>query len=115
MILNINLRSSDDKATAEKIEVERIGMRYLNIPLERLGKPSDKQIKQILSLINEQENQPVFIHCHKGQDRTGTVIAIYRITNDKWSSEEAVSEAEKYGMKFWQLGMKNYIKDYAKR
>lgn len=111
----INLRASDDKAVKEKIEVEKVGMRYFNIPLERLGKPSDEQIDEILSIINAKENQPVFIHCHKGQDRTGTVIAIYRITHDQWTVEDALREAEKYGMKFWQLGMKDYIREYTRQ
>lgn len=111
----INLRASDDKAVKEKIEAEKVGMRYFNIPLERLGKPSDDQIDEILSIINAKENQPVFIHCHKGQDRTGTVIAIYRITHDQWTAEDALREAEKYGMKFWQLGMKDYIREYSRQ
>ena len=111
----INLRASDKNARAEEAEAKVLGLRYFNIPLERLGKPTDAEIDQILSIINARDNQPVFVHCMKGQDRTGTVIAIYRIKHDGWTSEEAVREAEKYGMKFWQLGMKDYIRDYAKQ
>jgi protein tyrosine/serine phosphatase len=50
--------------------------------------------------------------CAKGQDRTGTVLAVYRITHDGWTSEQAKQEANRYGMKFWQRGMKDYISDY---
>jgi protein tyrosine/serine phosphatase len=69
----------------------------------------------LLSLINAPENQPIFVHCRRGSDRTGTVIAIYRIDHDGWSSEQAKTEAKRYGMGFWVVGMKDYISDYYRR
>ncbi|MFN2514172.1 MAG: tyrosine-protein phosphatase [Pyrinomonadaceae bacterium] len=80
-----------------------------------MGGPSDNDIDQVLATLNDAENQPVLVHCHKGADRTGVVIAIYRITHDGWTSEQAKAEANRYGMKPWQLGMKNYIDDYYQR
>jgi protein tyrosine/serine phosphatase len=108
----VNLRDDDERARAEGQEAETAGLRYFNVPFGRLGRPTDEQVERVLSLINAPENGIVFVHCARGEDRTGTVIAIYRINLDGWTGEQATSEAIRYGMKFWQRGMKDYIHDY---
>lgn len=108
----VNLRDDDDREAQEEFDVEQAGLRYFNIPLGRLGRPDDKEIEQVLSIINNPENQPVFIHCAQGSDRTGVVIAIYRISQDGWTGEQAKTEAKRYGLKPWQLRKKDYISDY---
>ena len=111
----VNLRDDDSRAQEEEADARSAGLRYFNIPLGRLGRPDDKDIEQVLATINDPENQPVLVHCKKGADRTGVVIAIYRITHDGWTSQQAKAEANRYGMKPWQLGKKDYIRDSYKR
>ena len=112
----INLRDDDNREDAEEREVKSLGMRYFNVPLNDLfGNPSDEQMSRLLSLINAPENQPIFVHCRRGSDRTGTVIAIYRIDHDGWSSEQAKTEAKRYGMGFWVVGMLDYLSDFYRR
>jgi tyrosine-protein phosphatase SIW14 len=111
----VNLRDDDDRARSEEAEAAADGFRYFNRPLGRYGKPSDEQVAEILSIINAPENQPVFVHCHRGSDRTGTVIAIYRIEHDGWTSEQAKEEAKRFGLGFWQVQMKDYLSDYYRR
>jgi tyrosine-protein phosphatase SIW14 len=111
----ISLRDDDERARAEKAEAESMGFRYFNIPFASFDRPSDKAVDEVLKLIDTQENSPLFIHCKRGSDRTGTVIAIYRIEHDRWDSEKAKAEAKRYGMGFWQVGMKDYIHDYYDR
>ena len=108
----INLRGEDDGTRAEKKEAEALGLRYFSVPLPGLSRPSDEQVERVLKLINDTENQPVFVHCNHGQDRTGVIIAVYRITHDGWTSEQAKAEAKRYGMSWVQVGMKDYISDY---
>lgn len=109
----INLRGDDERAHTEGEAVELAGMRYFHVPFKRLGAPTDEQIARVLALINEAANGKVFVHCQRGADRTGTVIAIYHITHDNWTNKQAQHEADKRGMRFWQRGMKNYISDYG--
>jgi hypothetical protein len=51
----------------------------------------------------------VFVHCKEGKDRTGTVVACYRIVADGWGNRKALSEAKSLGMHWYALGMKSYI------
>ena len=108
----VNLREDDERAAKEADEAQAAGMRYFNIPFKRMGRPTDSQVEQVLSIIEAPENGVVFVHCHLGEDRTGTVIAIYRMVHDGWTDQNAIKEAVHYGMNFWQRGMKDYISDY---
>ncbi len=108
----INLRDDDERADIEGREATAAGLRYFNIPVGRFGRPEDAEIDQVLALISASENGTVFIHCAHGADRTGVVVAVYRISQDGWTGEQARKEATRYGMKFWQRGMKDYIIDY---
>ena len=111
----VNLRGRGEGVRKEEAEARAVGLRFFSVPLDRMGSPDDAEIDQVLSIIDSAENQPVFVHCKQGVDRTGMVIAIYRITHDGWSSEQAKAEANRYGMHPWERGMKNYIRDYYER
>jgi protein tyrosine/serine phosphatase len=111
----INLRDADTKAEVEEEDVLSAGLQYFNVPFARWGRPEDRDMAQVLSIINDPANQPVFVHCQHGADRTGVVIAVYRVSHDGWTSHRARDEAKRFGLKPWQLGMKDYIQDYEKR
>ena len=108
----INLRDADEHARAEGVEARGAGLRYYNVPMGRLGRPSDAEVERVLRLIDAPENQPVFVHCHRGADRTGLVVAVYRMAHDGWTAERAQAEANRFGMRRWQIGKKDYINDY---
>ena len=111
----INLRDDDERASAEEREARAAGLRYFNVSMAGHAKPTDEQVERVLSIINAPENQPVFVHCKRGADRTGTIIAAYRISHDKWTSGRAKEEANRYGMRWTQFEMKDYITDYYRR
>ena len=110
----INLRGEDERTRDEEAEAKAAGLRYFSVPLPGFGRPSDEQVNRVLAIINESQNWPVFVHCHHGEDRTGTIIAVYRISHDGWSAKQARKEAKHYGMSRFQFKMKDYINDYAR-
>lgn len=111
----VNLRREDDRTRAEAAAAQASGLRYFNIPMPGTSKPTDEQISRVLAIINSPANQPVFVHCKRGADRSGTVIACYRILKDGWTASQAKKEAEHYGMYWTEFGMKDYIEDFYKR
>jgi protein tyrosine phosphatase (PTP) superfamily phosphohydrolase (DUF442 family) len=111
----VDLRRAGDRARAKEREAHALGLRYYNVPLKWYGRPKDEQVKRVLEIINAPENQPVFVHCAHGVDRTGLIVAVYRIAQDGWTSAQAKREAKRFGMHWWKFGLKNYIRDYYKR
>ncbi|HVE57852.1 MAG TPA: tyrosine-protein phosphatase [Pyrinomonadaceae bacterium] len=108
----IDLRGADERAKREETWARSAGLKFINVPLNNWFGPPDEKIAEIEKLINAPENQPVFVHCQRGADRTGTVIAVYRITNEDWTAQRAEEEAKKFGFGWWQFWMKDYINDY---
>jgi protein tyrosine/serine phosphatase len=111
----INLRGEDEMARREQKEAESANLRYFNVSLPGLGAPSDEQVARVMALIDNPENQPVFIHCKRGSDRTGTIVALYRISHEGWTAQRAVAEAKTHGMSWIEFGMRSYIKNYYKQ
>lgn len=108
----IDLREADSLAWQEKKFVEGAGMRFVNIPMKGMHKPSPEQISRALALLNDSTAGPVFVHCHQGVDRTGTVVACYRISHDHWDNRRALQEARALGMGWMQKAMHHYILNY---
>jgi protein tyrosine phosphatase (PTP) superfamily phosphohydrolase (DUF442 family) len=108
----LDLRDNDGRAKREESWARAAGLNFINIPLSNIFGPKDAKIDEILKQIDLADNQPVFVHCKRGSDRTGTVIAVYRITHDSWTGDQATAEAKKFGLGWWQFWMKDYIEDY---
>lgn len=110
----IDLREVGEHSQAgEEAIVRAQGMRYLSIPLKKMGTPSTETISRLLGLLNDSTVGPVFVHCKRGADRTGAVIACYRISHDSWSAAQALSEARDDGMSAFQRALKHYVKQFA--
>jgi protein tyrosine/serine phosphatase len=108
----IDLRETGHRATTEKKLVEAAGMKYVNIPLNGHAAPSEEQVTRLLALLNDKTDGPVFVHCRRGADRTGTIIACYRISHDHWNNEKALGEAKANGMSWTEIAMKHYVLGY---
>ena len=107
----IDLRRTDEHSTTDEAQaVTAAGMKYVNVPMKGVVAPTDEQIHQVLALLDS--NEPVFVHCHRGSDRTGAVIACYRIAHDGWSSKQALNEAKSFGMRWTQMGLKRYVESF---
>ena len=109
----IDLRLPNEGLRGEPAEAAANGISYTNVPLRGMGRPTDDQVRQVLGLI-EKLPGPVFIHCKHGCDRTGTIIACYRIQHDQWSTANALKEAARYGISWFERGMRSYVLGFGK-
>ena len=73
----------------------------------------DEDVVAFLKIVRNTNNLPVFVHCQRGADRTGTVCAMYRIVICGWTKEAAIQEMKEGGFHF-NTGWQNLI-DYINR
>ena len=108
----VDLRGGGGRSSQEKRSVEAAGMRYINIPMNGHAAPTEQQVSRLLSLLNNSGGAPVFVHCRRGADRTGTIVACYRIAHDHWDNQKALGEAKANGMSWTEMAMKHYVLAY---
>lgn len=116
----INLRMEPDQIrTDEKRIVEELGMKYVSIPVEdgnfftRSRTIPDDAIRTFFRILDDEEHGSVFVHCHRGADRTGALVAFYRIGRQGWDAERAAKEARDIGMRSWYKGLQKQIRDFT--
>jgi tyrosine-protein phosphatase SIW14 len=96
---------------AETAPVERerhwaaaAGIDFEHVPLGPLGAPRADRFDAALAVLTDPNRRPVFVHCHAGVDRTGFVVAAYRVKVEGWTPEQAYEEMVRLGFHsslFW--------------
>ena len=94
----LNLRNFHDDSKA----AEGTKMKLLEVPINT-WEISDEEISQALSIMMDKRNYPLLVHCLHGADRTGTVMAMYRIVVQNWPKEEALRELTEGGFGYHPL------------
>lgn len=113
----INLKQ-DKNSKLEKYEKEASdqGIKYHNVPFnhfadyalgdcEKLKKHSEKNIKKVKEIFkiidgSVKKKKPVYIHCRHGEDRTGMIVAVYRVKKQGWPAEKAIEEWKSLGYRY---------------
>jgi protein tyrosine/serine phosphatase len=97
--------------------VEQAGMRFHRIPLTTTDRPPDTAVEEFLKLVNDPANQPVYVHCQGGRHRTGAMTAVYRMTKDKWTADQAYKEMQKYKFEGFldHPELRTFVYDYYKQ
>ena len=67
-------------------------MRYVSYSTSAFFGPSDTEVATFLKLIRDNPKQKVFVHCYFGDDRTGVMVASYRMAEQHWTSDQAYNE-----------------------
>lgn len=75
------------------------GLKSVYIPMEPWHGNEQKVIR-FLQTVTDTNNQPVFVHCERGADRTGLMCAMYRVVVCGWTKEAAIREMRDGGFGF---------------
>ena len=106
----VNFRDEPGENASEKRYVESLGIKYIAIPWSGHQKPSDTQIVEFLDLVRTNPQTKIFVHCQRGADRTGTMIAAYRIAVQHETADQAVSEMHQFHYNhFWLPQLERYV------
>ncbi|OCG26107.1 hypothetical protein A9G11_01655 [Gilliamella sp. wkB108] len=83
-VINLRLWHSDQD------EINNTGISEVWIKL-RAGNITDEKMIEILQAIDKSP-KPILIHCWHGSDRTGVIVAMYRLVFQNWTKEQAINE-----------------------
>jgi protein tyrosine/serine phosphatase len=108
----IDLRGPGPRSSKEAEFVRSLGMQYVNVPLDGFKAPRPGEISKLLGMLENKSGGPVFVHCRRGADRTGTLVALYRIEHDHWSNRQALGEAKSMKMASTEILMRKLILQY---
>lgn len=87
----LNLRQFHD----DEDEAEGTQLRLYHVPFNAAA-IKDEYVVAALKIIRASD-QPILIHCWHGSDRTGTIVAMYRIVEQGWSKQAAIDELRNGG------------------
>ena len=99
-IVDLTLADPTDAGQqTEKTVAAELGVEYLNYPLYGSGVGEIGSYAQAVAVMvaAKQAGRPVLVHCAAGTQRTGGVVAAYRMLIEKRPPAEAYAELIRYG------------------
>jgi protein tyrosine/serine phosphatase len=84
--------SSGKDIDAERAEAEKLGIKFVYKPTSSFLPVNGKQMDSVLAILADKTQQPVYVHCKHGEDRTGLVIGLERVEQEKWAPKDAYQE-----------------------
>ena len=98
----------------ERAAAAALGIEYHNFPLIGDGTGDIAHYANAIAVMHQarREGKPVLVHCAAGAQRTGGVVAAYRILVERKSPDEARAELKHYG---WKPGNDQILLNYLNR
>ena len=90
------IEASPKVVEEEQANAERLGVRFVHLPFTSfdpaLRSGFDARIDEIQAALGTPSLQPVYVHCRRGKDRTGLVVALNRVEQQGWEPKKAHDE-----------------------
>ena len=89
-VINLRWFNNDRKeAQGTSLRTERVKILTWDV--------DDDHVIEVMRMLRQDENGPFLIHCQHGADRTGLMSAMYRILEQGWSVDDALTELTEGG------------------
>jgi tyrosine-protein phosphatase SIW14 len=108
----VDLHNTGEDQNEERQAVTALGMRYVTLPANPFYGPSDSQVAEFLKILQDNPDQKVFVHCTLGADRTGMMVAAYRIALEKWTVDQAYNEMREFHFHTFLYPISRYLKRF---
>lgn len=108
----ISMKTNPQEVKEEREYAKANGMAFVHIPIFILyfGDYEKNKFWQVYKAMRTLP-KPVLVHCSRGSDRTGIIIAMHRILDDGWSFNKARREMYERGFNpffsFWESFLKD--------
>lgn len=104
LLHNMNVKTildlkGESAAKREQDEVKKYGIKVESVAMSGFSTPTFEQVDRALAVLTTAP-RPLLVHCEHGKDRTGFVVASYRVAIEKAAIADAVKEAKEAGCCF---------------
>lgn len=95
----INLQETEDY---DEVISEIINLELENLDIEQraIFPPRENHVALVLQALDNLDLHPIYLHCQAGVDRTGFMVAKYRLLQGM-SKKSAIQEMKNEGMHWW--------------
>ena len=85
-------------------------LKLFHVPMTAFGLRDDR-VLEALRIMADPANRPILVHCRQGADRTGAMVALYRVVVQGWSKEDAIREMDDggYHHSSWWRNLDRYV------
>ncbi len=88
----VNLRSTH----SDRDKLAGTGLQYVHFRCNAWHAEAEDVVK-FLKVVQDPNNQPVFVHCQHGADRTGVMVAAFRMVEQGWTADDTIDEVRRFG------------------
>jgi tyrosine-protein phosphatase SIW14 len=106
----VNLDDREAVAREEKACAEALGLHWVNQSMSAVSAVQDSVVNGALAAMIDPQMRPVFVHCQHGQDRTGMLVGIYRVEQQRWTPRMAYREMKDLGFRTFLVYLDRYFK-----
>jgi tyrosine-protein phosphatase SIW14 len=91
------LRWNSSAIEQERSRAQELGFNFVYLPLTYWIMPKPNEIEKFFNVLDDQSGHSIFLHCKHGSDRTGMLIAFYRMARQGWTPAQAYQEMKEAG------------------
>jgi len=100
----------DVESPADEAAARGTSLKLYHVPMSAFGL-QDESVLAAMRILSDPANRPIVIHCQHGADRTGAMMALYRVVVEGWSKDDAIKEmnAGGYHHSSWFSNLDRYV------
>lgn len=108
----LNYEPDDPEQVFEQQVAKERGIKLIRISMPGDGLARFDHLDVAADVLADNSNYPVLVHCAAGVNRTGAVIAAWRMKHCGWSFEDSIAEAERCG---WSPRRNPEMRDHLRK
>ena len=116
--MGIDIVIDTGRSKRDETLIKNLGMAYISLPWY-CPFPKDGVFERFINVTRENPGKKIFVHCRLGDDRTGMMIAAYRMGQQGWTAKEALQEMHEFGYRglhhLMCPGLAGYEKSFPQR